>query len=98
MRSAPEPHHGCMELTEFATFELSVGLCGGVFGTWYFARQLYTAAMHDFVMTGVPETRHYREEHRALFRNNVIGAIAILPVVAAGAMVASLELLGRFTG
>ena len=74
--------------------ETLIALAGGIFGTWYFARQLYTAALYDFVMTGVPETRHYRAEHPILFRNNVIGAIVILPIVAAGGVWGIIDLIG----
>lgn len=83
-----------MNLTGFSSLHLMLGMAGGLLGAWYFARQLYTAAMHDFIMTGVPETRHYRDQHPALFRNNVIGAIVVLPMLVGGAVVAALELLG----
>ena len=75
-----------------------IALAGGIFGTWYFARQLYTAAMRDFIMTGMPETRHYRAEHPILFRNNVIAAIFVLPMVVAGGIWAVIDLIGLVAG
>ena len=71
-----------------------MGFAGGVYGTWYMARQLYTAAMYGYVMTGVPERRHYRADALALFRNNVIAAIVLLPILAGGAIISAFQLLG----
>ena len=51
---------------------------------WHFVKQLYAAAMHGYVLTGVPEARVRKEDNRNLYRNNVIAYIALFPVVAAG--------------
>jgi hypothetical protein len=49
------------------------------------ARQLYTAAMRGYIMTGHSMNRRvHREEEPTLFRNNVIANIAIFPLVAGG--------------
>ncbi len=68
-----------------------VGVLGGAWGTWYFAKQLYTAAMYDYILTGIAEKRHYRSESPALFRNNVIGAIIVLPIMPAGMVFAAMD-------
>ncbi|MBA2466802.1 MAG: hypothetical protein H0V46_04270 [Sphingomonas sp.] len=54
---------------------------------WHFAKQLYTAAIHGYVLTGVPEGRVYREDNPSLYRNNVIANIILFPVVAAGVVI-----------
>ncbi|MFM6829593.1 MAG: hypothetical protein ACKOVA_04555 [Novosphingobium sp.] len=54
--------------------------------TWESAKNLYSAAVHGFVLTGVPERHVYRDEDRRLFRNNVIGWIVTFPIIAAGAV------------
>lgn len=54
---------------------------------WQFAKQLYTAAMHGYVITGVPEGRVDRDDNPNLFRNNVIANIILFPIVAAGAVI-----------
>jgi hypothetical protein len=60
---------------------------------WQFARQLYTAAMHGYVMTGIPEGRLHRDDNPNLYRNNVIATIILLPIVAAGAVIMLLDAL-----
>ena len=71
-------------------------LAVSIFGpwiVWHFAKQLYTAAMHDYVLTGVPEARVHRADNPSLYRNNVNGNIICFPVVAAGAVIMLLDAL-----
>ena len=60
---------------------------------WQFAKQLYTAAMHGYVLTGVPEGRVHRDDNPSLYRNNVIANIILFPIVAAGAAIMLLDAL-----
>lgn len=60
---------------------------------WHGARQLYTAAIHGYVVTGMPERKVFREENLSLFRNNVIAWIALFPVIASGAVIMLFEAL-----
>jgi hypothetical protein len=60
---------------------------------WQFAKQLYTAAMHGYVLTGVPEGRVHRDDNPILYRNNVIANIILFPIVAAGAVIMLLDAL-----
>ena len=60
---------------------------------WQFAKQLYTAAMHGYVLTGVPEGRVYRDDNPSLYRNNVIANIILFPMAVAGFVVTLLDAL-----
>ena len=60
---------------------------------WHCAKQLYTAAMHGYLLTGAPEDRVYRDENPSLFRNNVVGYIVMFPGIAAGAVVVLMDAL-----
>lgn len=62
---------------------------------WHGAHQLYVAAIHGYVLTGVPERRVYRDENPGLYRNNVIAWIVLFPVLSAGA---ALILIGALEG
>ncbi|UIJ45493.1 hypothetical protein LZK98_00575 [Sphingomonas cannabina] len=65
----------------------------GPWAIWHLARQLYTAAMHGYVVTGVPEKRVYRDDAPSLYRNNVIAYIILFPIVAAGVVIMMLNAL-----
>ena len=73
----------------------SILLALGVsFVTWEMAKQLYTAAMDGYILTGRSmNVRVYREEDRRLFRNNVVGTIILFPLVAGGALLLVLHAL-----
>lgn len=53
--------------------------------TWEIGRQLYTAAMQGYIVTGRSMSRKvYREQDPQLFRNNVIANLVVFPLVASG--------------
>ena len=65
---------------------LVVVTVGAPWVTWEGAKNLYSAAIHGYVLTGVPERRVYRDEDRRLFRNNVVVCIVLFPIIASGAI------------
>ena len=68
----------------------------GPFIVWQMARQLYTAAMEGYVITGRSmNVRVYRDKDRNLFRNNVVAHIGLLPLVASGAVLMALDALQK---
>ncbi len=60
---------------------------------WEGAKNLYTASMHGYVLSGVPERRVYRDKDRRLFRNNVVAWIIVFPVIVAGSVLLWLDAL-----
>ncbi|MFL6759823.1 hypothetical protein [Sphingomonas sp.] len=72
---------------------LIVVAVGGPWIVWDCAKQLYNAAMHGYVITGVPERHVYRDKEPSLFRNNVVAWIVMLPIIASGAVVLLLDAL-----
>lgn len=65
----------------------------GPWAVWGVAKQLYTAAMHGYLLTGIPEARVYRDDDPKLYRNNVVGNLAIFPIVTGGAAIMLLDAL-----
>ena len=59
--------------------------------TWEGAKNLYSVAIHGYVLTGVPERRVNRDEDRRLFRNDVVVWIVLVPIIASGAIVLSVD-------
>ena len=58
------------------------------------ARQLYTAALQGYIMTGHSMNRKVRrKENPKLFRNNVIINVVALPLLAGGSVVLVAEAL-----
>ncbi len=67
-----------------------------VFGpwiVWHFAKQLYSAAIHGYVLAGIPERRLRREANPNLYRNNVIANIVLFPIVTSGIVIMLLDAL-----
>ena len=57
----------------------------GPFLTFGLGKQLYTAAMRGYIVTGRSMNRKvYREQNPTLFRSNVIANLIVFPMVAAG--------------
>ena len=78
-------------LQNFEWAWLAVVTVGAPWVTWEGAKNLYSAAIHGYVLTGVPERRVYRDEDRRLFRNNVVVWIVLFPIIASGAIVLMID-------
>lgn len=76
------------------TFVLALG---GLWLTAEVGKQLYTAAMHDYIFTGRRLNRKvYRDENPSLFRANVLANIVMFPLMASGSGLFLVESLDTF--
>lgn len=64
----------------------------GTWIVWDTAKSLYIAAMEGFFVTDLYGTVH-RETEPRLFRNNLIGNIALLPIITGGVVTMLLDAL-----